>query len=474
MRNQTAAKCLVKGVNEKAAEITFNHSVMVIDRDSEVILPKGIDYSDYALNPVFLWSHNKQIPAIGRMNVDRIKVTEKAFEGPVSFDVDNDPFAEMIFGKYAAGILNAVSIGFLVKEISDPVLDGQRGATISKSVLLESSAVCVPANQMALRKEYEAAKKAIADEDYAFNYYKAVIDLAKMAGIEKEYERKAWLYVEKSFAGDDAEPEEAQEKMHPRSTVSHFDGSYEWVRENLDKKLYRYIKQQGMEIAEHEAYPDIIATFDDHALFCIINWLELPDMWRKYRASWGMVDGSPEWSGEPQEVQISLAVMDKHLRRYEYHPIPAPEDYSNDRAKADGRLSDLMRKCSMRQTREIANHEIKDFEHHDILSGEFVTVWKNVAAAMMKLLKDENMTAEEKRPVYDHLAMHYREFNQEPPSFDDYCGNAAPGEDSAGEKLTELLRDDLFRVALINEITQNLLKGEIEDERTHRRAVNAR
>ena len=468
MKNQTATKCLVKGINEGAAEITFDHSVMVIDRDSEVILPKGIDYSDYALNPVFLWSHNKQIPAIGKMDVGRIRVTDKSFEGPVSFDVENDPFAEMIFGKYAARILNAVSIGFLVKEISDPVLDGQRGATISKSVLLESSAVCVPANQMALRKEYEAAKKAIADEDYAFNYYKAVIDLAKVAGIEKEYERKAWLYVEKSFA-----PEDAQEKMHASNLVDQIEGSYEWIHERLESGLYKYARQ-FLEFSEYDAYPDVIATFSDYALFCIVDWSQRPEMWRKYRASWEMVEGSPEWSGEPQEVQISLAVMDKHLRRYQYHPIPAPEDYSNDRAKADERLSEMRRKCSMAQAREIDNHEIKDFEHHDIISGEFVTVWKNVAAAMMKLLKDESMTAEEKRPVYDHLSMHYREFSQEPPSFEDYCGTANPGEISAGEKLVELLRNDLFRVALINEITQNLLKGDKEDERTHRRAIEAR
>ncbi|MEM2122918.1 MAG: hypothetical protein QXE79_04695 [Candidatus Bathyarchaeia archaeon] len=58
--------------------------------------------------------------------------------------------------------------------------------------------------------------------------------------------------------------------------------------------------------------------------------------------------------------------------------------------------------------------------HHDIIDGELVVVWRGVAAAMAALLGARggvDIPAGDRRAVYDHLARHYRQFEEEPPEY---------------------------------------------------------
>jgi len=56
--------------------------------------------------------------------------------------------------------------------------------------------------------------------------------------------------------------------------------------------------------------------------------------------------------------------------------------------------------------------------HHDVVDGRLVTVWRGVAAAMAALLGARggvDIPVDDRRAVYNHLAGHYRQFEEEPP-----------------------------------------------------------
>lgn len=61
--------------------------------------------------------------------------------------------------------------------------------------------------------------------------------------------------------------------------------------------------------------------------------------------------------------------------------------------------------------------------HHDIVDGEFNVVWRGVVAAMQVLLGARggvDVPEAARRGVYNHLARHYGQFDEEPPEFKAY------------------------------------------------------
>jgi len=139
-----------KKINLEKGIIPFILTSKTVDRDSEVILPDGGDVEEFKTNPVFLWAHDIWSPSIGKVLTKTMNINHLRMSADVQFDLD-DPFAALIFNKYAKGHLNAGSIRFRPTQVSpDPVMKGQKGVTIEKWKLLEFSAVPVPANPQAL------------------------------------------------------------------------------------------------------------------------------------------------------------------------------------------------------------------------------------------------------------------------------------------------------------------------------------
>ena len=59
--------------------------------------------------------------------------------------------------------------------------------------------------------------------------------------------------------------------------------------------------------------------------------------------------------------------------------------------------------------------------HHEVIDGRLVVVWRGVAAAMAALMGARggvDIPSSDRRPVYNHLARHYRQFGKEPPDFE--------------------------------------------------------
>ena len=60
--------------------------------------------------------------------------------------------------------------------------------------------------------------------------------------------------------------------------------------------------------------------------------------------------------------------------------------------------------------------------HHELIDGELRVVWRGVVAAMTVVNGARggvDIPDADRRRVYDHLAQHYAEFDEEPP---DYAG----------------------------------------------------
>ena len=58
--------------------------------------------------------------------------------------------------------------------------------------------------------------------------------------------------------------------------------------------------------------------------------------------------------------------------------------------------------------------------HHELIDGELKVVWRGVVAAMTVINGARggvNIPDSDRRSVYDHLAQHYGEFDEEPPEY---------------------------------------------------------
>jgi HK97 family phage prohead protease len=138
-------------------------SKQVTDRDGEVVLLDGMDTANFNANPVVLFVHNSHSVPVGKALsvakegdelIGKCEFTVRPESHPAEEEWLPDTLAHMVKEK----CLNAVSIGFMVKEIR-PATDADIKAygagtryVITKSELWELSVVPVPCNRDALIK----------------------------------------------------------------------------------------------------------------------------------------------------------------------------------------------------------------------------------------------------------------------------------------------------------------------------------
>jgi HK97 family phage prohead protease len=164
-----------KASKTEARTIVATISTPVVDRDGDVVLPSGLDAKAFKKNPVVLFGHDNWSMPIGKVTRLRnprsgVEATIKLADRPESHPPTEEWVPDTILELFDQGILNAFSIGFIVKD------GGWREATtrdvrqfgdnvrrvITNWELLELSVVPVPANQEALAM---AVSKGICDAD---------------------------------------------------------------------------------------------------------------------------------------------------------------------------------------------------------------------------------------------------------------------------------------------------------------------
>ncbi len=146
------------GADQKAAGavgvLTFVLSTDDVDRHGDVVSADGWMLEAYLRNPVLLWAHDYRHPAIGRA----VSVWSEPHRLLAKMEFAPGAFAQEVAELYACGFQWGVSVGFRPVRWEER-RDGRTGAYLGlrylEQELLEVSAVPVPANRQALRREAE-------------------------------------------------------------------------------------------------------------------------------------------------------------------------------------------------------------------------------------------------------------------------------------------------------------------------------
>lgn len=138
------------------------------DRDGEIALVNGWDFTHYIKNPVVLWGHIHTSLPIGKTVGLYKDEARKVIYFDIQFSESYD-FAKTVKGLVDEGILNATSVGFRVLEWD---YDQKTEALVfTKMELFEISIVNIPANQDALLQDQvepvEQKSKALDDTELA-------------------------------------------------------------------------------------------------------------------------------------------------------------------------------------------------------------------------------------------------------------------------------------------------------------------
>lgn len=138
-------------LNKSAEKMTWVMSDGSIDRADEICDPNGWLLENFKANPLLLWSHNRSIPAIGRM--DNPESKDGVLRGEPFFNPKEiDPFGWSIGERAKIGTLNAGSVGFQPLEWEWKKVPDLKYEILvfTKSELHEFSICNVPCNPFAL------------------------------------------------------------------------------------------------------------------------------------------------------------------------------------------------------------------------------------------------------------------------------------------------------------------------------------
>ena len=158
-------------VDNETRTVTAVISTASVDRDNEVLLPKGAQLTQFKKNPVVLWAHDYHDTPIGKAmwikrDTDNIAAKVKFPDEGVSDKSDE------VYDLFKGGFLKAFSVGFNpIKSHSpepDEIKKNPEWANVrrvyDKWELLEFSAVPVPANPEALVTAVKSHKVDLSDE----------------------------------------------------------------------------------------------------------------------------------------------------------------------------------------------------------------------------------------------------------------------------------------------------------------------
>lgn len=172
-KKQFAAKVEADDSDERT--IIAIISTSCIDRDGEVLLPRGCDTEAFMKNPVVPWVHDYRDTPMARAlwvvtGRDKIKAKLQFPKKPDDWDGYWKP--DELYYLYKEGYLNAFSVGFLPRDYHEPTPDeikkrpelAEARRIYDDWELLEFSGVPVPANSEALAIAVKGKSLDISDE----------------------------------------------------------------------------------------------------------------------------------------------------------------------------------------------------------------------------------------------------------------------------------------------------------------------
>jgi HK97 family phage prohead protease len=169
---------------EKAADGSFIAiaSTNAVDRHGEIVDNNGWDLKAFKKNPVILWAHDHNEPAIGVSKKTWVEGTGKKAQlmiQPLIHDITDK--ARAVKALIEMGIIKTLSVGFIPTESPD-------GTTFTKNELLEVSMVNVPANAEAMMLAYKGLKSKGFEEEVIEQVGVQTEWTAKFVDLEKSIE----------------------------------------------------------------------------------------------------------------------------------------------------------------------------------------------------------------------------------------------------------------------------------------------
>lgn len=154
---QKELKFKVASVDKANRIIKGVFSTMAEDRHGEVVDQLGWNLKEYMLNPVVLFGHDHNRPAIGK--AINLGLGQNGLEGEIQFA--ETPFALEIFSLYEGGYMSAFSCGFR-NDLYEYNTEEDK-VVLRENTLYEISCVNVPANAYALAKSKGLELKEVAN-----------------------------------------------------------------------------------------------------------------------------------------------------------------------------------------------------------------------------------------------------------------------------------------------------------------------
>lgn len=137
----------IKQLEGDTRQMHFLISTDSVDRDNDILDPKGWQLDRYKTNPIIAWAHDyKSLPVAKCVSIAQ---TPKGLEATAEFPAKGIyPFADTVYDMLKGGFLNATSVGFT--PIDYEQAHDRKGFNFKKQELTEFSIVPIPANPDAL------------------------------------------------------------------------------------------------------------------------------------------------------------------------------------------------------------------------------------------------------------------------------------------------------------------------------------
>lgn len=155
----------MKTIDKEAGTLEAIFSTQDVDRHGDTIIQEGWYLKAFKKNPVIINSHNYHDAAEVIGKAANVKVEKKKLQGKITFAINENPKAKIIFDLYAGGFLNAFSVGMIIDKFAENKDGSTDWWTIEEATLLEVSAVSVPANARALAKKKGIDVDALPDNE---------------------------------------------------------------------------------------------------------------------------------------------------------------------------------------------------------------------------------------------------------------------------------------------------------------------
>lgn len=402
LRKQFVSEITKDDGDDGSRRIKFTITTEAKDRDGDIVRSAGLDLDQFRLNPVVLFAHDSRRPPIGRA-VD-ISHGDGAISATAEFmdnDVDTSGFSDMIFRMVRSGFLRATSIGFIPTKFEflpededdeDSPHVGFRfpGLDFIESELLEFSIVPVPANPEALID----ARRAGIDINPLEMWFEEALDSwasYKECLLVPRTSAECWYKLAKSAVNAKVTTSDSEvEAVFSLGKLLDAPGdTTEEAATSLEIDIEDDEETEKGPVASHTTPMDKTASWDGSAA-------------RRQLTTWASSDGS----GDKDTMDWA-----KYAKGFGWFDSAATDSFGSYK-----------------------------LPHHVVRDGSLVGILAGVRAAMGAVLGARggvDIPDADARRVYNHLAKHIRDADEEPPPFERSFDDDEDPDEDLGEVIVD-------------------------------------